>query len=71
MGDGDDYYYGSISVSDDLEGSEYDEENGSEFRVLGAGRFQMVVENPEEMRDLWRWSIKLQSFSIKWQILKM
>ncbi len=53
MGDNDDYYYGSIS--DDLEDSEYyDEENGSEFRVLGAGRFQMVVDNPEEMRDLWR-----------------
>ena len=53
MGDNDDYYYGSIS--DDLEDSEYyDEENASEFRVLGAGRFQMVVDNPEEMRDLWR-----------------
>lgn len=53
MGDDDDYSYGSFS--DDLEDSEYyDEENGSEFRVLGAGRFQMVVDNPEEMRDLWR-----------------
>ena len=53
MGDDDDYYYDLLS--DDLEESEfYDEVNGSEFQVLGAGRYQMVVDNPEEMRDLWR-----------------
>ena len=56
MGDDDDYYYDLLS--DDLEEAEfYDEVNGSEFQVLGAGRYQMVVDNPEEMRDLWRWSI--------------
>ena len=53
MNDEEDYFY---ELSDDLEDSEYYEEgvNGSEFQVLGAGRYQMVVDNPEEMRDLWR-----------------
>ena len=57
MGDGDDYYGSTSDDVEDGEYSQYDAEvNGSEFQVLGAGRYQMVVDNPEEMRDLWRWS---------------
>ena len=52
MGDDNDDYYDM--TSDDLEDAEFYEVNGSEFQVLGAGRYQMVVDNPEEMRDLWR-----------------
>ena len=53
MGDDDQFYY--EFMSDDYEDNEYyDEVNGSEFQELGAGRYQMVVDNPEEMKDLWR-----------------
>ena len=50
---------------DDLDSYQYDYEfyndsttNFSGFEVLESGKYQMVVDNPLEMQNLWRYDIR-------------